>query len=170
MSFARDDSEAQVTFYEAVGGEETFVRLVRRFYEGVAEDPVLRPLYPGDDLGPAEERLRLFLMQYWGGPRTYSEQRGHPRLRMRHAPFRVGAQERDRWLAHMRAAMDGIALPAALDRQMWEYMVMAAHSMVNVSEETMQTAAPVADSAPAAGAGDSGGDDGDGPIRISLQP
>jgi hemoglobin len=82
----------EVTFYEAVGGEETFRRLVHRFYEGVAADPLLRPLYPEEDLGPAEERLRLFLIQYWGGPRTYGERRGHPRLRMRHVPFRIGKE------------------------------------------------------------------------------
>jgi len=78
-----------VSFYEAVGGEEFFTRLVHRFYQGVADDPVLRPVYPAKDLGPAEEHLRLFLMQYWGGPRTYDELRGHPRLRMRHARFTV---------------------------------------------------------------------------------
>ena len=124
-----------MTFYEAVGGEDTFVRLVRRFYEEVAEDPELRPMYPEEDLGPAEERLRLFFIQYWGGPRTYNERRGHPRLRMRHVPFRIGAAERDIWLKHMRVAMDSLELPEALDRRMWEYMVMAAHSMVNVAEE-----------------------------------
>src|ERR1700746_3741554 len=79
----------QQTFYEQVGGEETFRRLVHRFYEGVADDPILRPMYPEEDLGPAEERLTLFLIQYWGGPTTYSDNRGHPRLRMRHAPFTV---------------------------------------------------------------------------------
>ncbi|MUL43125.1 globin [Streptomonospora sp. PA3] len=134
MTSPREEPEPQ-TFYDAVGGEETFTRLVRRFYEGVAEDPVLRPLYPEEDLGPAEERLRLFLMQYWGGPRTYSEQRGHPRLRMRHGPFRVGSRERDHWLAHMRAAVDELELPEALDRQLWEYLVYAAHSMVNTPDD-----------------------------------
>ena len=95
-----------VSFYEAVGGEEFFTRLVHRFYQGVAEDPVLRPVYPAKDLGPAEEHLRLFLMQYWGGPRTYDELRGHPRLRMRHARFTIGEAERDAWLHHMRVALD----------------------------------------------------------------
>ncbi|MBX9388390.1 globin [Streptomonospora nanhaiensis] len=132
MTSPRED---QQTFYDAVGGEDTFVRLVRRFYEGVAADPVLRPLYPEEDLGPAEERLRLFLMQYWGGPRTYSEQRGHPRLRMRHFPFRIGSRERDHWLAHMRAAVDDLSLPEPLDRQLWEYLVYAAHSMVNAPDD-----------------------------------
>src|SRR3954466_989869 len=101
----------EVTFFEAVGGEETFRRLVHRFYQGVAEDPVLRPLYPEEDLGPAEERFRLFLMQYWGGPRTYSDTRGHPRRRMRHAPFAIGEAERDAWLARMRVAVDELELP-----------------------------------------------------------
>jgi hemoglobin len=121
----------EVTFFEAVGGEETFRRLVHRFYEGVAADPVLRPLYPEEDLGPAEERLRLFLIQYWGGPRTYSERRGHPRLRMRHAPFPIGEREREAWLTHMRAAVDEIALPEQLEKMLWDYLVMAANSMIN---------------------------------------
>jgi hemoglobin len=120
-----------VTFFEAVGGEDTFRRLVHRFYEGVAGDPVLRPLYPEEDLGPAEERLRLFLIQYWGGPRTYSENRGHPRLRMRHAPFTIGEREREAWLTHMRAAVDEIGLPEQLDKMLWDYLVMAANSMIN---------------------------------------
>ena len=120
------------SFYEAVGGEETFTRLVHRFYQGVAEDPTLRPVYPAKDLGPAEEHLRLFLIQYWGGPRTYDELRGHPRLRMRHARFAIGEAERDAWLRHMREAMDDLDLDEALDAQLWEYLVMAAHSLVNV--------------------------------------
>ena len=122
---------SETSFYEAVGGEETFRRLVHTFYQGVADDPVLRPVYPSKDLGPAEEHLRLFLMQYWGGPGTYSEQRGHPRLRMRHARFAIGEAERDAWLRHMRAALDGLGLDEALDAQLWDYLVMAAHSLVN---------------------------------------
>ncbi|SFO89341.1 hemoglobin [Actinomadura madurae] len=121
----------QVTFYEAVGGEETFHRLVHRFYQGVASDPELRAMYPEDDLGPAEERLRLFLIQYWGGPTTYSQRRGHPRLRMRHVPFVIGPAERDAWLRHMRAAVDELGLPEDLERQLWGYFTMAAQSMVN---------------------------------------
>jgi hemoglobin len=121
----------EVTFFEAAGGEETFRRLVHRFYEGVAEDPILRPLYPEEDLGPAEERLRLFLIQYWGGPRTYGERRGHPRLRMRHAPFPIGGPERDAWLAHMRVAVDELELPEQLEKMLWDYLVMAANSMIN---------------------------------------
>jgi hemoglobin len=121
-----------VSFYEAVGGEETFTRLVRRFYQLVADDPVLRPVYPAKDLGPAEEHLRLFLIQYWGGPRTYDELRGHPRLRMRHARFAIGEAERDAWLADMRTALDELELHPALDARLWEYLVMAAHGLVNV--------------------------------------
>jgi hemoglobin len=120
------------SFYDAVGGEEFFTRLVHRFYQGVAEDPALRPVYPAKDLGPAEEHLRLFLMQYWGGPRTYDELRGHPRLRMRHARFTIGEAERDAWLHHMRVALDEFGLDEALAAQLWDYLVMAAHSLVNV--------------------------------------
>ncbi|MFC5746984.1 globin [Actinomadura rugatobispora] len=120
-----------MTFYEAVGGEETFRRLVHRFYQGVADDPVLRPLYPEEDLGPAEERLLLFLIQYWGGPNTYSQQRGHPRLRMRHAPFVIGEPEREAWLRHMRDAVDDLDLPEDLEKMLWDYFTMAARSMVN---------------------------------------
>jgi hemoglobin len=121
----------EVSFYEAVGGEDTFRRLVHRFYEGVAADPVLRPLYPEEDLGPAEERLRMFLIQYWGGPRTYGERRGHPRLRMRHVPFRIGEAEHDAWLGHMRTALEELELPEPLETMFWDYLVMAANSMIN---------------------------------------
>ena len=121
----------EMSFYEAVGGEETFRRLVHAFYQGVADDPVLRPVYPSKDLGPAEEHLRLFLIQYWGGPGTYSEQRGHPRLRMRHARFAIGEAERDAWLRRMRAALDDLGLDETLDARLWDYLVMAAHSLVN---------------------------------------
>ena len=119
------------TFYEAVGGHDTFVALIKRFYEGVADDPPLRALYPEEDLGPAEERFRMFLEQSWGGPTTYSEQRGHPRLRMRHAPFLVTPTQRDRWLHHMREAIDSIDLTPEQDLELWTYMQRAAHSMVN---------------------------------------
>jgi hemoglobin len=122
---------SETSFYQAVGGEETFRRLVSRFYQEVAADPQLRPVYPSQDLGPAEEHLRLFLIQYWGGPGTYSERRGHPRLRMRHARFAIGEAERDAWLRHMRTALDELELDPALDAQLWEYLVMAAHSLVN---------------------------------------
>jgi hemoglobin len=119
------------SFYEAVGGEETFRRIVGRFYAEVAKDEVLRPLYPEEDLGPAEERLRLFLIQYWGGPHTYSDQRGHPRLRMRHAPFTIGPIERDAWLRCMRVAVDEERLAEPARAQLWEYLEMAANSMLN---------------------------------------
>ena len=122
---------AERSFYEAVGGEETFHRIVARFYAEVAKDELLRPLYPGVDLGPAEEKLRLFLMQYWGGPHTYSDQRGHPRLRMRHAPFVIGPMQRDAWLRCMKIAVDEAGLPEPQRKQLWEYLEMAAHSLMN---------------------------------------
>ncbi len=122
---------APENFYEAVGGEETFRQLVGRFYQLVREDPILRPLYPEEDLVPAEEHLRMFLVQYWGGPRTYSAQRGHPRLRMRHAPFAIGIKERDAWLACMRIAVDEADLGEAYRAVLWNYLEMAANSMVN---------------------------------------
>ncbi|MFI1989784.1 globin [Actinoplanes sp. NPDC020271] len=121
----------EASFFTAVGGEPTFRRLVAKFYEGVAADPLLRPMYPEEDLGPAEERMRLFLMQYWGGPSTYSETRGHPRLRMRHAPFRVGPAERDAWLARMRTAVESLALPEPQQTTLWDYLERAAYFMVN---------------------------------------
>ncbi len=120
------------SFYEAVGGEATFRRLVERFYAGVADDPPLRALYPEEDLGPAAERLRLFLIQYWGGPSTYSQERGHPRLRMRHAPFAIDSAARDAWLRHMRAAVDDLELAPELDATLWRYLLTAAESMRNV--------------------------------------
>ena len=124
-----------MSLYEQIGGEPTFRRLVHRFYQEVAADPELRAVYPSKDLGPAEEHLRLFLMQYWGGPRTYDERRGHPRLRMRHAHFSIGEAERDAWLRHMRAAMDELELDPEQDSQLWDYLVMAAHSLVNRPRE-----------------------------------
>jgi len=120
-----------VTFYDEVGGAATFEQLVREFYSGVAGDPELRSLYPEEDLGPAEVRLRMFLEQYWGGPTTYSEQRGHPRLRMRHVPFAVTPDMRDRWLHHMLAAVDTLDLDETHDLLLRDYLVRAAHSLVN---------------------------------------
>ncbi|WP_163509827.1 globin [Fodinicola acaciae] len=128
------EQEQTTTFYEAVGGHETFVKLVDAFYAGVADDEVLRPLYPEEDLGPAADRLRLFLEQYWGGPTTYSQQRGHPRLRMRHAPYKVDPVARDAWLRHMRDAVDTLNLPAEHDAILWDYLQRAAFSMVNTFE------------------------------------
>ncbi|HEY7591946.1 MAG TPA: globin [Actinophytocola sp.] len=119
------------SFYDAVGGEETFRRIIGRFYAEVANDEVLRPIYPEEDLGPAEERLRLFLMQYWGGPHTYSERRGHPRLRMRHVPFKIGPIERDAWLRCMRIAVDEAGLSDQHRQQLWAYLEMAANSLMN---------------------------------------
>jgi hemoglobin len=119
------------TFFDEVGGHPTFVRLVSRFYAGVRTDPVLAPLYPQDDWDGAEQRLRGFLEQYWGGPRTYSEERGHPRLRMRHAPFAIGPAQRDAWLTHMRDAVDSLELSPEQDATLWGYLEMAAQSMQN---------------------------------------
>ncbi len=119
------------SFYTRVGGEPAFRALVHRFYEGVAQDPQLRPMYPEEDLGPAEERLTLFLIQYWGGPKTYSDLRGHPRLRMRHAPFRVDAVARDLWLHHMAVAVREQKLDPADETELWQYLERAAHFMVN---------------------------------------
>ena len=123
------------TFYERVGGAETFRVLIERFYAGVAEDPPLRALYPEEDLGPAAERLRLFLEQYWGGPHTYSQTRGHPRLRIRHAPYAVTPTQRDRWLHHMLAAVDSLELTEADDAELREYLVRAAQFMVNALDD-----------------------------------
>ncbi|WP_371499725.1 globin [Kitasatospora sp. NBC_00374] len=133
MNETRRETLSEETFYDAVGGEATFRLLVHRFYQGVAQDELLRPMYPEEDLGPAEERFALFLMQYWGGPRTYSEQRGHPRLRMRHAPFTVDRAAHDAWLKHMRAALDSLGLPADAERQLWDYLTYAAASMINTA-------------------------------------
>jgi len=126
------------TFYDEIGGGPTIRAIVARFYEGVATDEVLRPLYPEEDLGPAEERFAMFLEQYWGGPTTYSEQRGHPRLRMRHAPFAVTTLARDHWLTHFRAALDEAALTPEQDAQFWDYVTHAAQFMVNTMEDLSQ--------------------------------
>lgn len=127
--------QEQQTYYERVGGHETFAKLVHEFYRGVASDEPLRELYPEEDLGPAEERLLLFLEQYWGGPKTYSQTRGHPRLRMRHAPFKVTPTQRDRWLRHMNAAIDTLDLAPMDDELMRGYMAHAANFMVNALED-----------------------------------
>ncbi len=122
------------TFYERVGGHETFRQLVHEFYKGVATDPPLRDMYPEADLGPAEDRLRLFLEQYWGGPKTYQEQRGHPRLRMRHLEFTVTPAQRDRWVHHMMNAVDTLTLEAADDAALRDYLVRAAAFMINAPD------------------------------------
>lgn len=131
MSQSPQSPSAAPTFYDEIGGAPVFERLVARFYAGVRTDPVLVPLYPQDDWEGAELRFRAFLEQYWGGPRTYSEHRGHPRLRMRHAPFAIGPVERDAWLGHMRDAVDSLELSPGQDATLWGYLEMAAHSMQN---------------------------------------
>jgi len=123
------------SFYDVVGGAETFSRLVARFYEGVAGDPELRAMYPEENLEGAERRLRMFLEQYWGGPQAYSDERGHPRLRMRHAPFAVTPEARDRWLAHMRVAVNSLDLAPMHAATLWDYLERAAHAMVNSAPE-----------------------------------
>ena len=126
-----------MTLFEEVGGSEFFDRLVDRFYEGVATDDVLRPLYPEQsDLTGAKERLTLFLQQYWGGPTTYSDERGHPRLRQRHFPFVIGQLERDRWMVHMMAAVDELSPNDSVHRQLAEYMEMASTAMINSPSAT----------------------------------
>ena len=122
------------TFYDEIGGLATIRVIVDRFYEGVAGDEVLRPLYPEQDLGPANERFTLFLAQYWGGPTTYSDTRGHPRLRMRHAPFAVTPEARDHWLTQFRAGLDAAALTPAQEEKFWDYVTHAAQFMVNTLE------------------------------------
>ena len=117
--------------YELAGGEPAFRLLVRRFYARVAGDPVLRRVYPEEDLSGATERLTLFLIQYWGGPPTYSEQRGHPRLRMRHQPFAIGRAERDAWLEHMTAAVESLDVPPAVRKALLDYFATASTAMIN---------------------------------------
>lgn len=119
------------SLYELAGGMPFFERLVGRFYDGVAQDPVLLGVYPEDDLAGARQRLTLFLVQYWGGPRTYDAERGHPRLRMRHAPFAIGPVERDAWLARMRAAIAAEAPPPEVADRLHAYIDMAAEAMRN---------------------------------------
>jgi hemoglobin len=127
--------QAGGNFYHLVGGKATFRALSEKFYEGVAGDEVLRPMYPEEDLGPAAERLQLFLEQYWGGPTTYQEKRGHPRLRMRHSPFKINPLARERWLLHMRAAVDSLNLPQLQAAELWAYLDRAATAMLNTYED-----------------------------------
>lgn len=122
-------------FFEQIGGSETFTKLVDKFYEGVADDELLRPMYPEEDLGPAKERLRMFLEQYWGGPHTYSEQRGHPRLRMRHNVFPITPAAKDAWLKHMRVALDSLELSPLNETMLWDYLDRAAHSLINTLDK-----------------------------------
>jgi hemoglobin len=124
-------AQTQANVYEAAGGAETFKLLVERFYAGVADDPLLRPLYPEADLSSATERLSLFLIQYWGGPATYSERRGHPRLRLRHQPFAIGEAERDAWFGHMTAAVDSLTLAPSVRKALLDYFDVASTAMIN---------------------------------------
>ena len=117
--------------YELAGGEKTFKLLVERFYARVAEDPLLRSIYPEENLSGATERLTLFLIQYWGGPATYSELRGHPRLRLRHQPFAIGQRERDAWLSHMTAALESLELAPAVRFALLDYFETASTAMIN---------------------------------------
>ena len=125
---------ADRNLYEALGGHQTFENLVSHFYALVTVDPILRPMYPDADLGEAAQRLMLFLEQYWGGPTTYQDTRGHPRLRMRHAGFHIGPKEQAAWLRCMKSAVDEISAPDELKAQLWSYMEFAAASMVNQAE------------------------------------
>jgi hemoglobin len=127
------ETAPEPTFYEEIGGQPVIDGIVARFYEGVATDEVLRPMYPEDDLlnGSAARRLALFLGQYWGGPTTYSLERGHPRLRMRHAPFKVDRTAQRHWLTHFRAGLDGAGLTPEQDAKFWAYVTYAAEFMLN---------------------------------------
>lgn len=122
------------TLFERVGGEATFEQLVSHFYALVSVNPILRPMYPDDDFQAAAERLMLFLMQYWGGPHTYSEMRGHPRLRMRHAQFSIDSKARDAWLACMKSAVDELKIEESDREELWNYLEMAAQSLVNTPD------------------------------------
>ena len=124
--------------FELAGGERAFRLLVERFYSRVANDAVLRRVYPEEDLSGATERLTLFLIQYWGGPATYSEQRGHPRLRMRHLPFAIGQAERDAWLGHMTAAVDSLDLAPAVRQALLDYFRRASTAMINTPVQELE--------------------------------
>ncbi len=122
---------SESSFFSEVGGHATFEKLTHAFYRDVADDPVLRPMYPEEDLEPARLRLQLFLEQYWGGPTEYSDTRGHPRLRMRHMPFHINAEARERWLVHMTAAIASLDLAPLHEEAMLDYVDRAAHAMTN---------------------------------------
>lgn len=133
----KTEPSEQITVYDYVGGHAFFEQLVEHFYARVVDDPLLRPMYPDDDIEGAKERLTGFLVQYWGGPAHYSQQRGHPRLRMRHAPYRVDQAARDAWFSHMAAAVaasgaDDVVAPALLD-----YFAHAATAMMNTFDAPM---------------------------------
>ena len=122
-------------FFDEVGGHDTFARLTAKFYEGVAADPVLKPMYPEEYLEPARERLQLFLEQYWGGPTTYSDTRGHPRLRLRHQPYKINPDARQRWLDHMTAAVDSLELAPLQRETLMDYLTRAATAMLNTFDD-----------------------------------
>lgn len=136
MTPARVGLVTDRTLFDRVGGHETFRKLVHEFYRGVAADPEFRAMYPEEDLGPAEDRLRMFLEQYWGGPKTYQEQRGHPRLRLRHNPFPVDSDARDTWLRHMLGALETLDIAEEDATAMRDYFVYAAQFMINTGQTT----------------------------------
>lgn len=125
---------SEPSFYERIGGHQTFENLVSHFYALVTIDPILRPMYPESDLGEAANRLMLFLEQYWGGPKTYSETRGHPRLRMRHAGFHINEEAKDAWLRCMRSAVDEIETTPELKQELWDYLEGAAKFLINAND------------------------------------
>jgi hemoglobin len=133
--FTKKGEDVEGDLYELVGGKPFFVSLCAAFYEGVKDDELLRPMYPEEDLGPAAERLQLFLEQYWGGPKTYQEQHGHPQLRMRHMPYKINPAARAAWLKHMRKALEDQKLPPLYEAQMWAYLDRAATAMLNTMED-----------------------------------
>lgn len=135
MTETQDTGPSRQSLYEAMGGHETFVALVTEFYRDIPDDPLLGPMYPEDDWDGAVARLTGFLEQYWGGPTTYSQERGHPRLRMRHAPFKVNPAARDAWLSHMRRAVTTLGLAPLHEAMLWDYLERAAHSLVNTFDE-----------------------------------
>ena len=123
------------TEFESFGGKEFFSSLVKDFYQEIITDPILKPMYPEDDIDGAIERLTLFLMQYWGGPTTYSDQRGHPRLRMRHAQFPIDFAAKDAWLKNMEIALGKQTISDENRTKLWNYLMMAADSMVNTRSD-----------------------------------
>lgn len=131
------ENRQPTSLFEAVGGEPMFARIVHEFYRQIPDDPILGPMYPADDLSGAEDRLRWFLMQYWGGPQTFNEQRGHPRLRMRHMHFHINPAARERWLVLMGNAMDTVPddeLPEPARAAIWDHMIRVADMLVNRPE------------------------------------
>ena len=148
MTESTEADQPRQTPYELFGGAAFFEAMVHSFYERVAHDDVLRPMYPPGDLAPAERRLRMFLEQYWGGPTTYDDERGHPRLRMRHNPYPIDAVARDRWLSHMHDAMVEQNLPDAYEDALWRYLLGAAFAMQNVEDDTTPPSIPVTEVKP----------------------